>query len=127
MQAAHEARITIRRFRYALDGISGLTPDVDAAAAYLAGLQDRLGDLHDSHVLEGQLSALIEGAPAADAEVLRWPVAEVRALRTQVRRRIAREYQLVRRVIADRARRRAMDATRRVIRELTKIGVTPAA
>ena len=121
--AAHEVRIAVRRFRYALDSISGFTPDVDLAAGYLVKLQDRLGDLHDSHVLEAQITALADGesSPAAAAV----PMLELIALRTRVRLRIAREYRRVTRTIADPERRSSMAAVRRVIRSLGAISDPP--
>jgi CHAD domain-containing protein len=116
--AAHETRIAARRFRYALDAIAGFTRDVAPAARYLTALQDRLGDLHDSQVLDAQIASILDGVAAAQETPPDVPASDLAALRGRVRRRIAREYELVRDTITSAERRRAMNATRRVIKSL---------
>ncbi|HEU5041090.1 MAG TPA: CHAD domain-containing protein [Gemmatimonadales bacterium] len=59
---AHRARIAAKRLRYALEPIAGRVGGVEPAIERLRGLQDELGDLHDSHVFVGELVAAVEEA-----------------------------------------------------------------
>ena len=120
---AHAARIAIRRFRYLLDTLGRLSPDVRLVTGYLTSLQDRLGRLHDAQVLAARLTAMSEEA----TESRRWrarenvlPRGALSALRALVRRRIAREFLLVHRTIGGREPTRAMAATERVITRLNR-------
>jgi CHAD domain-containing protein len=71
---AHRARIDGKRLRYLLEPLRG-NPHADASRAVkqLKGLQDVLGDLHDSHVLAADVAAALdaadgdEGADGVDA------------------------------------------------------------
>ncbi|NUQ13653.1 MAG: CHAD domain-containing protein, partial [Gemmatimonadaceae bacterium] len=47
---AHQARIAGKRLRYVLEPVAPFLPGGDALLVQLRGLQDILGDLHDSHV-----------------------------------------------------------------------------
>ncbi len=47
---AHQARITGKRLRYVLEPVAPFVPGGPALLEHLKGLQDILGDLHDSHV-----------------------------------------------------------------------------
>jgi CHAD domain-containing protein len=60
----HRARIEGKRLRYLLEPLRGYGPaDASDAVARLKGLQDLLGDLHDAHVLAGELrEAVVEAA-----------------------------------------------------------------
>lgn len=61
-EEAHEARISAKRVRYLLEP---LVPEIEGAAALVKRfktLQDLLGDLHDAHVLEAELSQAAEAA-----------------------------------------------------------------
>jgi CHAD domain-containing protein len=63
-ERVHEARIAGKRLRYLLEPLRG-SRSADAAQAirHLKRLQDLLGDLHDAHVLAGELrDALVEAA-----------------------------------------------------------------
>lgn len=120
---AHAARIAIRRFRYLLDTLGRLSPDVRLVTGYLTSLQDRLGGLHDAQVLAARLTAMSEEATESrrsrgKGNVL--PRGALSALRALVRRRIAREFLLVHRTIGGRGPTRAMAATERVIARLSR-------
>lgn len=61
-EEAHEARISAKRVRYLLEP---LVPEIEGAAPVVKrfkALQDLLGDLHDAHVLEADLSQAVEDA-----------------------------------------------------------------
>jgi CHAD domain-containing protein/CYTH domain-containing protein len=87
---AHAARIEGKRLRYLLEPLRGLRgADATDAIAELKRLQDLLGELHDAHVLSGELGAAL-GEVAADrarqatAAALA-SVEEARALRARLR------------------------------------------
>lgn len=63
-EGVHRARIEGKRLRYLLEPLRGYEPaDAGEAIARLKRLQDLLGDLHDAHVLSGELrEALVEAA-----------------------------------------------------------------
>jgi CHAD domain-containing protein len=60
----HRARIEGKRLRYLLEPLRGYPPaDAREAIVHLKRLQDLLGDLHDAHVLAGELrDALLDDA-----------------------------------------------------------------
>jgi CHAD domain-containing protein/CYTH domain-containing protein len=55
-QAAHEARIQVKRLRYILEPLQGQVEGVSPVIASLKALQDVLGDLHDADVYGAQLA-----------------------------------------------------------------------
>jgi CHAD domain-containing protein len=63
-EAVHRARIEGKRLRYLLEPLRGYRPaDASEAIDRLKRLQDALGELHDAHVLAGELrEALVEAA-----------------------------------------------------------------
>jgi CYTH domain-containing protein len=61
-QEAHRARIEAKRLRYVLEPLRGL-PGVEVVVERLKALQDDLGDLHDSLVLDADLGRLAAEAP----------------------------------------------------------------
>jgi CHAD domain-containing protein len=80
--AAHEARIAAKRLRYLADPLSQMIPSHSGAPVHrrqpapvpwtslladLKELQDLLGELHDSHVLEAELTAALSAAAAERA------------------------------------------------------------
>ncbi len=69
--AVHRARIEGKRLRYLLEPLRGY-PRADASEVigHLKRLQDVLGDLHDAHVLAGELRAALVDAAAERARQL---------------------------------------------------------
>jgi CHAD domain-containing protein len=68
--AAHEARIAAKRLRYLADPLSQMIPHFAGGSSLLASLkelQDLLGELHDSHVLESELADALAAAAAERA------------------------------------------------------------
>ena len=64
-EAAHRARIEGKRLRYLVEPLRGYGPaDAKEAIAHLKKLQDVLGELHDAHVLAGELGDAIVDAAA---------------------------------------------------------------
>lgn len=61
--AIHQARIRAKRLRYLLEPLEYYREEVSALIQQLRGLQDVLGELHDLHLLAGELSN--PRAPAA--------------------------------------------------------------
>lgn len=63
-EGVHRARIEGKRLRYLAEPLRGCRlADASAAVARLKRLQDLLGDLHDAHVLAGELGeALVDAA-----------------------------------------------------------------
>jgi CYTH domain-containing protein len=64
----HAARIAVKRLRYVLEPFHAEVPAIPPVVARLKGLQDLLGDLHDSHRIAGAL--LKELRTAADAHTV---------------------------------------------------------
>lgn len=50
VEAAHRARITVKRLRYVLEPVAPELPQAAAKVTALADLQDMLGELHDAQV-----------------------------------------------------------------------------
>ncbi len=71
VEGAHRARIEGKRLRYLLEPLRGY-PRADAAEAVsaLKRLQDVLGELHDAHVLGGELGAGLVEVSAERARLL---------------------------------------------------------
>jgi len=51
MQGLHDFRIACKRLRYAMERFCDRVPELEAAAARLAAIQDALGEAHDRDVL----------------------------------------------------------------------------
>jgi CHAD domain-containing protein/CYTH domain-containing protein len=67
-ETAHRARIEGKRLRYLVEPLRGYGPaDAKEAIAHLKRLQDVLGELHDAHVLAGELGDAIVDATAERA------------------------------------------------------------
>jgi CHAD domain-containing protein/CYTH domain-containing protein len=70
---AHRARIAGKRLRYLLEPFASAIPDAGRILRSLSRLQDRLGELHDAHVLlaelEGEVAehTVVAGTAPADA------------------------------------------------------------
>jgi CHAD domain-containing protein len=64
---AHEARISAKRVRYLLEPFAEELPDSAPVVKRFKALQDLLGDLHDAHVLEEELTRAMEDAAAERA------------------------------------------------------------
>lgn len=62
--AAHRARIAGKRLRYVLESVEGEVPGVANVVQELKELQNTLGDLHDAHVLAGELARALEDSAA---------------------------------------------------------------
>lgn len=71
VEEAHQSRISAKRIRYILEPLAEELPENCAAVVKrFKTLQDLLGDLHDSHVLEGELAKAVEEAAAERARRL---------------------------------------------------------
>ncbi len=68
VEAAHEARIVGKRLRYLLEPCAESDPAAHAVVARIKKLQEILGELHDSHVLEADLASEFVGAAASNAK-----------------------------------------------------------
>ncbi|HEY0511335.1 MAG TPA: CHAD domain-containing protein [Thermoanaerobaculia bacterium] len=104
---AHEARISAKRVRYLLEPLVEDVPEAGPVVKRFKALQDLLGELHDAHVLAGELAAAVEAAAAERArKVLELSLAEApddNLLRAERRR--ARESGLIALARLNRARR----------------------
>jgi len=67
VEAAHQARIGTKRLRYLVEPLRAQLPEARAVIKSLKRLQDRLGKLHDMHVLESEIARVAEGAAAGKA------------------------------------------------------------
>ena len=67
---AHAARIQAKRLRYLLEPLAEEVPAVASLLDRLKQLQDVLGELHDVHVLIGELGDAVAGAAAERARQL---------------------------------------------------------
>ena len=70
-EEAHEARIAAKRLRYLLEPVARAEPGIRKLVTRLKDLQDALGDLHDTHVLEASLAAALEEAATEKTRYLR--------------------------------------------------------
>ncbi|HSG38783.1 MAG TPA: CHAD domain-containing protein [Thermoanaerobaculia bacterium] len=66
----HEARISAKRVRYLLEPFVDAVPGAGPVVKRFKALQDLLGDLHDAHVLETELTEALETAAAERARTL---------------------------------------------------------
>ena len=62
VEAAHDARISVKRLRYLLDPVAPHLPDGRAHVRRLKKLQDVIGNLHDAHVMEDVLRDALAAA-----------------------------------------------------------------
>ncbi|MGA7799765.1 MAG: CHAD domain-containing protein [Gammaproteobacteria bacterium] len=67
---AHQARIAAKRLRYLLEPVSGWVPRGAQAVQALKQLQDLLGEIHDTQVMEKTLVYLVQIAAAEKAKCL---------------------------------------------------------
>ncbi|HEY2066481.1 MAG TPA: CHAD domain-containing protein, partial [Gemmatimonadaceae bacterium] len=67
---AHAARIAGKRLRYLLEPFAELVPESKQVIGGLQEMQDAIGELHDSHVLMGELAEAIMAAAADRARRL---------------------------------------------------------
>ncbi len=71
---AHKARIAAKRLRYLLeplaDELAAAAPAAKPLVKRVKALQDLLGELHDAHVLEGELADALAAAAAERAAAL---------------------------------------------------------
>lgn len=58
----HRARLAVKRVRYLIEPLSREVPAAEGAVESLKRLQDLLGEINDSHVLEAKLSRAVEKA-----------------------------------------------------------------
>ena len=63
-EAAHRARITAKRLRYLLEPVAVHAPAAEPVLQQLRGLQDLLGDLHDTHVFVAEIAEAVQAAAA---------------------------------------------------------------
>jgi CHAD domain-containing protein/CYTH domain-containing protein len=76
-ETVHRARIEGKRLRYLLEPLRGYpAADASAVVGHLKRLQDVLGDLHDAHVLSGELRSILADAAAERARQLHAAVYE---------------------------------------------------
>jgi CHAD domain-containing protein len=61
---AHQARISAKRVRYLLEPLAEEIPGASSIVKRFKVLQDLLGDLHDAHVLELEISEALDNAAA---------------------------------------------------------------
>jgi CYTH domain-containing protein len=67
VEAAHQARIGVKRLRYLVEPLRAQLREARAVIKSLKHLQDRLGKLHDMHVLESEIAKAAEGVAAGKA------------------------------------------------------------
>ncbi|HEV7503642.1 MAG TPA: CHAD domain-containing protein [Thermoanaerobaculia bacterium] len=70
VEEAHRSRISAKRARYLLEPFAEELPENAPIVKRFKALQDLLGDLHDSHVLEEELTGAVEEAAAERARRL---------------------------------------------------------
>jgi CHAD domain-containing protein len=89
--AAHQARIRAKRLRYLLEPFREEVPAAAPVVQRIKSLQDLLGELHDAHVLEGELTrALAQAAEERAERLLELTLADApddKLLRAERRRR----------------------------------------
>jgi CHAD domain-containing protein len=65
-EPAHQARIEAKRLRYLIEPAAPLAKDGKKIIVQLKGLQDALGELHDTHVMAHELRDVLAADPADD-------------------------------------------------------------
>lgn len=70
VKGVHRSRIQVKRLRYLVEPMRKELPEARDAARTLRQLQDLLGDLHDCHLLEVELSREVEDAAREKARRL---------------------------------------------------------
>ncbi|CAA9341290.1 MAG: hypothetical protein AVDCRST_MAG68-2999 [uncultured Gemmatimonadetes bacterium] len=70
-EEAHLARISLKRLRYLLEPVRDAVPGAREVLRELKALQERLGEMHDAHVMLGQASIALADAEAEDPEAVR--------------------------------------------------------
>ncbi|HEV7519443.1 MAG TPA: CHAD domain-containing protein [Thermoanaerobaculia bacterium] len=89
--AAHQARIRAKRLRYLLEPFREEVPAAAPVVQRIKALQDLLGELHDAHVLEDEITrALAQAAAARAARLLELTLHDApddKLLRAERRRR----------------------------------------
>ncbi|HEX8359543.1 MAG TPA: CHAD domain-containing protein [Longimicrobium sp.] len=68
---AHQARISLKRLRYLLEPVRDAVPGAREVLRELKALQERLGEMHDAHVMLGQASLALADAEAGDPDAVR--------------------------------------------------------
>jgi CHAD domain-containing protein len=61
-RSVHRARVQLKRLRYLVEPLRNLSAESREFLRQLKGLQRLLGELHDAHVLEGELAKAVEDA-----------------------------------------------------------------
>lgn len=123
VDAAHAARLEVKRLRYLMDSLGRHSPHLRRATGYLSGLQDGLGELHDAQVLLARLtprSGSGSRSRSPRGKGTRLTQEGRAALQALLRRRIAGAFVRVRRVLAGTGPARALAATDRVIERLDR-------
>jgi CHAD domain-containing protein len=112
-EEAHRARISAKRVRYLLEPFAEELPEAGPMVKRFKALQDLLGELHDSHVLEDELKDAIEDAAAERARrILELSLAEnPDPARLRAERRRARESGIIALARQNRHRRDRLFAT----------------
>ena len=68
---AHQARISLKRLRYLLEPVRDTVPGAREVLHELKALQDRLGEMHDAHVMMGQAALALADAEAGHPDAVR--------------------------------------------------------
>ena len=79
---AHRSRIAAKRIRYLLEPVRDRVPGARELIKELKGLQSLLGEMHDAHILLGEVSVAVEeaeGEEEAGSRALQRRLAEERA------------------------------------------------
>jgi CHAD domain-containing protein len=113
VEEAHRSRISAKRVRYLLEPFAEELPENASVVKRFKALQDLLGDLHDSHVLEKELAEALEEAAAERARrILELTLAgDSDSARLRAERRRSRESGLIALARQNRDRRDHLFAT----------------
>lgn len=109
---AHQARISAKRVRYLLEPFAEELPDSAPLIKRFKALQDLLGDLHDAHVLEDELSqAVVDAAAERARKILQISLNDPVLTRLRAERRRVPETGLIALARLNRDRRDRLFAT----------------